>query len=69
MYLQYRPSLPNSQLLLFYGFVLSGNPHDSIPFSFEPPDEEEEAEFGDVIKRLLLLRLGEAEVRSTLVST
>ncbi|KAK9809346.1 hypothetical protein WJX73_007373 [Symbiochloris irregularis] len=31
--------LPNSSLLLYYGFALSSNPHDTIPLSLEVDDD------------------------------
>lgn len=49
--------LPNAQLLLFYGFTLSGNPFDSVPLGFELPDESEgDQATGTAALRAALLR-------------
>lgn len=37
-------ALPNSHLLLFYGFTLRDNPHDTFPLTLELPEEEEEGQ-------------------------
>lgn len=40
--LSYGP-LPNTQLLLFYGFALRSNPFDSIPLAFDLPTDDNRA--------------------------
>lgn len=59
IFLRYHPSLSNGQLLLFYGFTLPNNQHEVVPLSLEPPDMEEDGDLDGVVKRMLLLKLGE----------
>ncbi|KAK9811450.1 hypothetical protein WJX72_004089 [[Myrmecia] bisecta] len=72
-FLSYGP-LPNLQLLLFYGFTVRANPHDTVSITFDEPDDDLAEERTELLERQQLtldhsLRPAPAPLPSRLLAT